>query len=74
MLFNYIYHLVLNENGIQIGYSVCGEHQSSEVESRTQGSRPRTAIPKTDPVEARTGMLEAKAKDQGHNAEMISKK
>ena len=44
----------------------------SEVESRTQGSRPRprtqknprprprTALPRTDPLEARTEMLEAK--------------
>ena len=36
--------------------------------------KPRTALPKTDPLEAnwpRTGMLEAK--DQGHNAEVIQK-
>ena len=47
------------------------------MESRTQGSRPgprtqknprpRTALPRTDPLEAKTEMLEAKAKDQGHS-------
>ena len=44
------------------------------MESRAQGSRPRTqkkpwpstALPRTDPLEAKAGMLEAKAKDQGH--------
>ena len=35
------------------------------VESRTQGSKPRTALPRTDPL---------KAKDQGHNVEVTSKK
>ena len=36
--------------------------------------RPSTALTRADPLEARTGMLEAKAKYQGHTAEVISKK
>ena len=58
------------------------------MELRTEGSRPRlrtqknlrprpwprTVLPKTDPLEAKTGMLEAKTKDQGHNADVIFKK
>ena len=52
------------------------------MESRTQGSRPRTqknrrsrprtAFPKTDPLEAKD--RNAGGQDQGHNAEVFSKK
>ena len=58
-----------------------------EVESRTQGSRPRPRTQKKirgqgqgQPFRGqtlsrpRTGMLEAKAKDQGHKAQVLSKK
>ena len=53
-----------------------------KLESRTQGSRPRprtqknlrprTALPRQTHSRPRTGMLEAK--DQGHNAKVISQK
>ena len=59
----------------------------AEVESRTQGSRPRPRTQKKirgqgqgQPFRGqtlsrpRTGMLEAKAKDQGHKAQVLSKK
>ena len=69
----------------------------TEVESRTQGSRPRPRTQKKSEAKAkdtkkirgqgqgqpfrgqtlsrpRTGMLEAKAKDQGHKAQVLSKK
>ena len=45
---------------------------------RTQGSRPRPRTQKKSEAKAlsrpRTGMLEAKAKDQGHKAQVLSKK
>ena len=47
---------------------------AAEVESRTRGSRPRTALPRTDPLEAKPGMLEAKDKDQGHRRKCSPKK
>ena len=63
----------------------------TEVESRTQGSRPRLEAKDTKKIRGqgqgqgqpfrgqtlsrpRTGMLEAKAKDQGHKAQVLSKK
>ena len=66
--------------------------KQAEVESRTQGSRPRPRTQKKSEAKAkdslsedrhsrgqtlsrpRTGMLEAKAKDQGHKAQVLSKK
>ena len=62
-------------------------HSSAEVESRTQGSRPRPRTQKKirgqgqgQPFRGqtlsrpRTGMLEAKAKDQGHRCKSSPKK
>ena len=40
--------------------------QSSKVESRTQGSRPRPRTQNNFKAKPRTDPLEAKAKDQGH--------
>ena len=42
----------------------------SAVESRTQGSRPRTDLPRTDPFKAK----DRNARDQGHNMQVFSKK
>ena len=40
----------------------------------TKIPRPRTALSRTDPLEVRTGILEAKAKDQRHRRNCSPKK
>ena len=59
--------------------SVCSSGTAAclqEMESRTQGSRsrPRTALRRTDPLEAKGGNARGQGHGQGHNAEVISKK
>ena len=44
----------------------------SEVESSTQGSRPRTAFPRTDPLEAKD--KNARGQGQGHRRKRSPKK
>ena len=60
----------------------CHQRWSRGHKARGQGQghkkiprpRPRTTFPRTDPLEARTRMLEAKAKDQGHRRKRSPKK
>ena len=72
---------------IQTSYRKCVTNLLAEVESRTQGSMPRPRTQKNIPGQGqgqpfrgqtlsrpRTGMLEAKAKDQGHKRKCPPKK